>query len=242
MERSQRGCALLDVTLDSPPEASFSAKPASKASYILGRLRADILQAKLRPGAKLVLRDLRASYTVGLIPLREALFQLAGDGLVVSESQRGFRVAPVSLAEFADIAGVRRVVEALAFAQSIDRSSCYWRAHVQSALDRFTRVGQKVGDQRPINEEWETFHRQFHFALISECGSPTLLRFCSQIFDRFDRYRRLAVPSRGYMAGTADDHGELAALALVGNRQHAIELLVRHIDEISTVVTANFAT
>jgi hypothetical protein len=36
---------------------------------------------------------------------------------------------------------------------------------------------EKVGETAPISDEWEMRHRACHRALISACGSPTLIRF-----------------------------------------------------------------
>jgi DNA-binding GntR family transcriptional regulator len=196
----------------------------------------------LRPGAKLPLHELVLRYQVSLIPLREALFQLAADGLVVQDVQRGFRVAPISTEDLADIVSVRRSVEPMAFGLSVERGDSYWRSNLATALDRFSRVRQMVGDTRPITDDWEASHRAFHFALISSCGSPMLLRICAQIHDRFDRYRRIAIPLRAWMAGTAEDHDDLFRAASVGDRAQAVELLALHVDHIATVLTAHFAT
>lgn len=212
----------------------------SKAAYSLARLRADIIGGTLAPGEKLAFRELTARYDVGVSPLREALFQMAGDGLVQFESQRGFRVAPMSAAELADICATRRQLESLALGLAIDHDDAPWRARVLAAREAFSLVIQKVGDNRPISQEWEERHRAFHFALISACGSPILLGLCNQIHDRFDRYRRLAIPRRSFMAGTAGDHDALVEAALAGARDHALAILMRHVDDIAALVTANF--
>lgn len=219
-----------------------SCEARSKADYILGRLRADIVSGHLGPGEKLPFRELTARYGVSGSPLREALCLLAGDGLVELESQRGFRVAPVSSAELADICTVRRNLECLAFGQAVDHGDARWRADIVAARAAFSRVIQKVGDNRPITEEWEARHRTFHFALIAACGSPILLHLCGQIHDRFDRYRRLAIPVRSFMAGTASDHDDLVEAALAGARDRALAVLCRHIDDIAALVTANFTS
>ena len=71
----------------------------------MGQLRADILAVRLQPDAELPLKILSYRYDVGLTPLREALTLLSGVGLVVHD-RRGFRVAPVSRAEFAGCRGM----------------------------------------------------------------------------------------------------------------------------------------
>src|SRR5262245_61084630 len=80
----------------------------SKALYALFRLRTDIVAGTLKPGQKLPFAMLTAAYGVGVSPLREALCQLAGKGLVMLETQRGFRVTRVSSEDLADIVAVRR--------------------------------------------------------------------------------------------------------------------------------------
>ena len=212
----------------------------SKAALVLRRLRIDIVAAALRPGQKLSFASLSARYGVGFSPLREALSQLTGSGLVTLESQRGFKVAPVSQAELADLIAVRRHLEVHALGLSVQHGDDRWRSELQAATDAFAQVAAKAGDRRPIDEDWQQLHRGYHFALIGACGSPLLLQFCREIYDRFDRYRRLAVPAQSFMAGPARDHHALTRAALAGETAHAQQQLARHLDDIAEVVAANF--
>jgi len=213
---------------------------ASKAAGALRRLRIDIVSGQLAPGTKLSFAALTVRYRVGLSPLREALCQLVGGGLVTLESQRGFRVAAVSAAELADLVAVRRHIEVHAFGLSIRQGDAAWRAQLQEATARFANVAAKAGDRRPIDEDWQQLHRAFHFALIGACRSPMLLQFCQQIYDCCDRYRRLAITAQSFMAGPARDHQELMAAALAGDDARGQHLLQRHLDDIAEVVVANF--
>ena len=212
----------------------------SKASEALRRIRADIVAGALKPDQKLSFKYLVSRYGVGTSPLREALCQLAGQGLVDLESQRGFRVAPVSKADLMDVISMRRHAEIYAMGLSIEHGDDLWRWNLQAATAIFSGVAAKAGDQRPIDERWEEIHRSFHFALIGACDSPTLLRFCKQIYHRFDRYRRIAIPAQSFMAGSAMDHVEITKAALNGEGPRAQSLLLRHIDDIAEVVVARY--
>lgn len=229
----------------SPQSGSYSRPPAlrtdpSKASHTLRRLRSDIVAGVLAPGQKLSFKLLTANYQVGLSPLREALCQLVGHGLVTLESQRGFRVAPVSLADLEDVVAVRKLMEVYAFGLSVERGNAPWRAGLHAAHERFALVAAKAGDPRPINEVWEVAHRDFHFALIGACGSPSLLGFCHRIYDRFDRYRRIAIPRQSFMANIARDHAEMTEAAVAGHKDEAQVLLQNHLRQIAEVVSENF--
>jgi GntR family transcriptional regulator, carbon starvation induced regulator len=215
---------------------------ASKASYALARMRSDIVAGVLEPGQKLSFGMLTSAYGVGVSPLREALCLLTGTGLVVFESRRGFRVSRVSAAGLADVVTIRRHIEVYALGLSIDRANDTWRRELAVASEEFSRVAAKAGDQRPISDQWQDIHRHYHFALIGACDSPTLLRFCEQIYDQFDRYRRLTIPVQSFQAGPARDHREITGAALAGDRVRAQALLKRHIEDIAEVVTANFAS
>ena len=70
-------------------------------------LRRDILSGSLAPGQRLRTKDLQTRYGLGLSPLRESLQRLSAEGMVVNDAQRGFAVAPVSVAELRDLTVAR---------------------------------------------------------------------------------------------------------------------------------------
>lgn len=216
------------------------ADATSTSSYVLARLRGDILSAHFKPDAKLYLKVLTARYSTSVAPVREALAVLSGAGLVTSESQRGFRVASASRADFLDIAALRQQLEISALGLSIVRGDDRWLREIGRIHDIFERLSQKAGDNAPISDSWEAYHREFHFSLISACGSPTLMNFWSQLHDRFDRYRRLTLPSGSYMAGTACDHQDIMEAVVSRNVGRARALMSNHIQSITDIVLEQY--
>lgn len=207
---------------------------------VIGRLRADILSGRLAPGERLRLQLLRERYGVGGSPLREALSQLVADELVTVQRQCGFAVAPISRAEFEDLARLRVELEATALRLTMEAGGPAWRDRLARQLTLFIEAHPKVGDPRPIDEAWEAAHRSFHFALIDGCGSPILLRFLRQLHDRFDRYRRLALPTISYIAGISDEHQHLVTAATSGDATRATRILTSHIQEAADLIRGNF--
>lgn len=214
----------------------------SLGEFALQRLRADIVSAELKPGTKLPFHRLVRQYGIGVTPLRDALSQLAGGGLVVSEAQKGFRVAPVSREDLRDVLDVRLRIELMALEMALERGDSPWDARVRDAHDDFLPVKQRIGEERPITEEWETRHRNLHLALLSGCGSPTLLRYCDQIHDRIHRYRRLALPTTSFMGGIGDDHAEIMAAARMRDKPRSLALLERHITASNRLIEDNIAS
>ena len=81
----------------------------AKTDEAFARLKSDILHCVLQPGATLAVSGLSARYGLGWTPLREALSRLEAEGLVVSERNRGYRVAPVSAEALRDLQVARRL-------------------------------------------------------------------------------------------------------------------------------------
>lgn len=212
----------------------------SLGEFMLQRLRADIINTELEPGAKLALHQLAKQYGIGVTPLRDALGQLAGDGLVVMESQKGFRVAPVSREDLRDLCDIRLKIELMALDLAFDRADEAWDERMDRAHAAFVRIKARVGDDAPINGEWEQTHRELHMALLSACRSPTLTRICTQIYDRIHRYRRIALPSKSYMGGISDDHLEINRAAHARDKGACRALLQGHIVESNRLIEENF--
>src|SRR6266481_3508479 len=91
-------------------------------------IASDILGGRLAPDTWLRLGALRASYGIGLGPLREAMANLVGRGLVIQEVQRGFRVAPVSLPDLLDLCETRTMLECRALRAAVATGSVDWEA------------------------------------------------------------------------------------------------------------------
>lgn len=222
-----------------PTPAKLDREHALSASaFIFSRLRADIMSGVFRPGERLPMKVLTSRYDSSVVPVREALSQLVGTGLVVQEAQRGYYVAPMSLNEFEDIAQTRAQIECLSLEQSIARGGDDWLRRVCKAQSRYAVQAEKVGDVSPITPEWERLHREFHITLTSACGSPMLIGFCDRLNDRFDRYRQLGLHSKGLLAGVVDGHDEVVGAITARDRSRAVAKLRDHILDTAAIVMA----
>jgi len=229
----------LAAQLVSAPAPSYGREHAPSASaFIFSRLRADIMAGVFRPAERLPMKVLTSRYSSSVVPVREALSQLVGTGLVVQEAQRGYHVAPMSLSEFQDIAATRAQIEGMALEQSLACGGEDWLRRVRKAQSRYAAVAEKVGDVSPITPEWEWLHRAFHMTLVSACGSPTLIGFCDQLNDRFDRYRQLGLHSKGLLAGVVDDHDKVVDAIARRDVPAAVAKLREHILDTAAIVMA----
>jgi GntR family carbon starvation induced transcriptional regulator len=192
-------------------------------------LRKDIVSCELAPGQRLKFEELRARYDAGIGSLREALMQLEADGLVVAESNRGFCVAPVTVADLQDITELRVDIEKKALAQSMRLGNDAWEAEIVAALHMLAKLEPDVANTRSHNRElWEERHRRFHDALAAACPSPWLLRFREVLFVQSQRYRALSM-LQSQKPGRVDDHRALMEVVLARDIPRATAAMEDHI-------------
>lgn len=199
------------------------------AADIAHRLRSDIVACNLRPDEPLKFDALRQTYGASFSTLREALTSLTADGLVVSEEQRGFRVAPVSLDDLFDLTHVRLLVEIEALRLSIEKGKDDWEISVISALHRLSRIEERAEGNPVSDPDWKAAHRDFHLALIAACQSPTLIALHKALFDRAERYRSLSAALRPMPRDKQGEHRALMQAAIGRDADLAVSLIKTHI-------------
>lgn len=221
----------------SPARLSLVESPAAErtlAERAYRHLRQDILSGAHEPGQRLRLNVLQQRYDLGLSPLREALLRLSAEGLVRSEGQRGFEVAPVSLSELEDITRARICLDRAALAQAIELGDADWEARIVAANHRLARTPLPRGtDDTASAREWEAHHRAFHEALISGSGSSWLVRLHSQLVDHSERYRQARLlHHREPVAQVRDvvaEHTQITEAVVRRDGELAVRLLSEHL-------------
>lgn len=206
----------------------YEPKTLVEAAY--KRLRRDIIEGVHPPGEKLRVEHLKDQYEVGAGTLREALQLLVTDALVVAQGQRGFRVAPISIADFEDITRTRVLLETEALRQSLARGDEAWEAVLVAAFHRLSRAEQKLSpDDADTTEEWERRNRAFHEALIAACPSRWIRHFQNILYQQSERYRRLSLFRQPVARDVHAEHQALFEAALGRDVTRATSILSEHI-------------
>lgn len=202
-------------------------------------LRHGILNGILKPGSRLRVEELRQKYGVGASTVREALSRLLAENLVTTEGQRGFRVAPVSLADFQNIAQMRTLLEVEAIRESIERGDEDWEARVVAAAHRLSKVETAMrGQEAAAASEWEERNRAFHDALISACTNTWLLNFRGILYRHSARYLRMALTDTQTPRDVRAEHQALFDAVMDRDADRAARITAEHIDRSVAVIAA----
>lgn len=218
------------------PHPAEPRPPLAEQAYQI--IRGRILRGATAAGEKLKIDVLQRDLDISSSPLREALNRLVAENLVVADDRRGFRAAPVTVADLSDLTAIRVVVEPGALAASTKAGCDVWEAQVVAAFYRLDRIEHRIAAGEMLrDDEWTARHKEFHVALISACGSGRLVSLSAQLFDQSERYRRLSASLRQKPRNTANEHKKLMEAALARNPD-APALLRQHIERTAEHVAA----
>jgi DNA-binding GntR family transcriptional regulator len=161
--------------------------------------------------------------------MREALSRLVSRGLVIAIGQRGFRVAPISSEDLADITFTRIALETAALRRSIQLGDGKWEGGIVSALHQMKRI---AGQNRILQNspELDAVHKDFHANLIAACGSPRIGELASHLYDQAFRYRSIMLASSISADDFIAEHEKLSDVVLSRSSDVAATALAEHLE------------
>jgi DNA-binding GntR family transcriptional regulator len=148
---------------------------------IAGELREDIIAGKLRPGGKLWQDKLAERFDVSRIPIREALRQLAAEGLVVLHSHRSAVVAELTPEETAELLAIGGTLETLASRQGAERLGVDELEAMRETLEAMKRV-------ETTPPEWYALNVRFHMIITRASGWNRLVKLVEETRRNVMRY------------------------------------------------------
>ena len=201
--------------------------PSKAAAYWLLR---DIVRGVFQPMERLKVEHLVKFYGVGHSPVREAILILSSTGLVVHEHQKGYRVAPVSLADYDDVLAVYQRLYKLALTMAIDLGDDAWEERVVVRLHRTVKVQNVLpGGDPQLRERWQRAYWEYHAELLSGCGSPLLMQLLGDIGFRLERYVNLFADLE--IDRDTDNHAahrEIVEATIARDKDRALALVERY--------------
>lgn len=144
-----------------------------------------IMEGELRPGEKLLDKELAESMGVSRTPVREALRRLEDKGLVESAANRWTRVSEVSIDEPVKIYPIIWNLEELAVSQAIDVMTGEDFTIMEQANEKLRKA---LAEENPVEASLADI--QFHKVFIKRSGNYHLV---SILHDLKISYRRVEV-------------------------------------------------
>ena len=187
--------------------AGVQASPRQTAhEFVRETLRTAILSGRLPGGTRLVQAEIADMLQVSTTPVREALRDLASEGMIRLDAHRGGVVHELSNEEFVEIYDIR------------------------SVLERVTRIHQTMAKD-PQSDSFVDYNRDFHLAIYDAAESPRLAGILKGLLDASVMYVNASHRLRPELRDKAvKDHAEIIAALRRGDAEAAASAILEHIN------------
>jgi DNA-binding GntR family transcriptional regulator len=212
------------------PSLRVERTPAPVRAQLVDNLRQAILDHRFAPGQRLIERELVELTGVSRTSVREALRELAAEGLVQTIPNRGVVVATLEADEARQLYQVRGVLEGLAGRLFVENASDAHRRALQkqlAAIERLAARGQSILEAKD----------RFYEVLFAGGGNVALHQTASALHARVRALRSLSLSVPGRAGESVRELHEIMAAVEAGDAARAAEACQRHVASAAAVVT-----
>ena len=210
-----------------PDLPTLGGKKSSYRERVVDALRAAMIAGELRPGEVYSAPTLAARFGVSATPVREAMLDLAKEGLVDTVPNKGFRVTAVSEKQLDEYTHIRALIEiptVVGLAGTADPVSL-------EALRPAAReiVHAAVAGDLIAYVEADT---RFHLGLLALAGNAHLVEVVGDLRGRSRLYGLTALVKAGRLLASAQEHLELLDALLDRDKAAVRDIMTRHLGHV----------
>jgi DNA-binding GntR family transcriptional regulator len=182
-------------------KASSFAKRTSLREQVTDALRAAVVTGEMKPGQIYSAPTLAEGFGVSATPVREAMLDLAKQGLVEVVPNKGFQVSSITDAELDQITEIRLLLEPPAAVLAAERATPQDVAELRRLAEEVIRAAAE-GDLIAHVEA----DRAFHGRLAELSGNDRLATIIYDLRDRTRLYGLAKLAERGVPDPTVEEH------------------------------------
>ncbi|GGO76169.1 GntR family transcriptional regulator [Nonomuraea cavernae] len=190
-------------------------------------LRAALITGEMRPGVVYSAPMLAQQFGVSATPVREAMLDLAKEGLVEAVRNKGFRVTELSDRDLDELTEIRRLIEVPTVTRLADasRAADFERLRplaeeIVAAAERADLLGYVDADLR------------FHVELLALSGNDHLVAVVRDLRNRARLYGLSQLVARGGLPDSAREHLALLDALARGDQGAVGRLMAEHIHHV----------
>lgn len=191
--------------------------------YVKETLRQAILRGSLRGGTRLVQADIASELDVSTTPVREALRDLATDGLIEFDAHRGAIVHQVSYEEIQEIHDICKLLEPEAMRRVTTVLS-------DERIDEAERLVERMEEEHDPGV-WADLNRRFHGLLVEQLQEKHFRAILRTMRDNSAIYVALAAAERDEQVTEANEgHREILDALRRRDEEHVARLSREHLE------------
>ncbi|MFJ1753992.1 GntR family transcriptional regulator [Kitasatospora sp. NPDC088134] len=190
-------------------------------------LRAALISGELRPGVVYSAPALAADFGVSATPVREAMLDLAREGLVEAVRNKGFRVTELSERDLDEFTEIRALIEVPTVGQVARTATAEQLEALRPQAEAIVAAARKHDLIGYLEAD-----RQFHLDLLALAGNARLVETVGDLRKRSRLYGLNRLDQRGELVTSAEEHLELLDVLLTGDAAAAMACMTRHLGHV----------
>ncbi|MFE3523434.1 GntR family transcriptional regulator [Streptomyces sp. NPDC059161] len=193
-------------------------------------LRAALVAGELRPGAIYSAPGLAADFGISATPVREAMLDLAREGLVEPVRNKGFRITEVSERDLDQYTELRALIEVPTVGKVTDAATA-------EQLEALRPIAEEIVERARAHDliGYLDADRRFHLQLLGLAGNGRLVETVGELRKRSRLYGLTRLDERGELISSAQEHIELLDLMRSGDRTAAEACMARHLGHVRSL-------
>jgi len=203
-----------------------SGEAGSLTDRVHRRLRKEIITGKIPGGTRLVESTLAAEMNVSRTPVREALHNLALEGLLYAIPRAGYIVEEMTDRDIKDLFETRLDIEKIAARRALDRINS---SELEGLVSNLNRMDQVL--QSGLLQNLADLDQEFHDIIYKATRSKTLYRICQNLSDYTLKYRiALSMPPE-LAKRMRDHHGNIYQAFITKDAERLETAVNNHLKE-----------
>ncbi|WP_193596910.1 GntR family transcriptional regulator [Microbacterium sp. YJN-G] len=213
-----------------------TAPPRSSVDFVATELYMHILEGRYAPGTFIRLNDVATELGVSMMPVREAIRELASLGIVEMLPNRGAQVRELSIEDLVETYCSRLHLETLTLRLGAPKFT-----PEQAAAAREANAERIAAVEKGDSYAMITAHERFHFLLYEACENSWLVRALIPGWRNTARYRDLSFLSSQVRREHDAQHAEMIEAMAAHDGERAVTVLYRHLTTAAEEVAQEIA-
>ncbi|MFF8946761.1 GntR family transcriptional regulator [Streptomyces sp. NPDC014864] len=210
-----------------PALPALGGRRPSYRERVADALRAALITGELRPGEVYSAPGLAARFGVSATPVREAMLDLAKEGVVDTVPNKGFRVTAVSGRQLDEYTHVRALIE-------IPTTASLATTADPGDLAALRPVAQEIVTSAVAGDliAYVEADLRFHLGLLALAGNGHLVEVVGDLRRRSRLYGLTSLAEQGRLRASAEEHLDLLDALLARDEEATREVLTRHLGHV----------
>lgn len=187
------------------------------------RVRQAILDGILPAGSRIDQNQLAADLNVSLVPVREALKMLEGEGFVQIIPRRGAFITDASIPDMEDLYFTRQILEGQAAYHAAEKLT---DAHIQQLEEHYAIMEKALAQHDYAG--FMIHNRAFHFVIYDAPESRYLVNMVAGLWDLSERYRYRYMYIKDQGAAVQREHREILEACRKHDAKELRNAIIQH--------------